>query len=88
MNVGMLQMNLLISHQNLSNARDFGIKEGGAVFTPVEVDELMDIVANHVKEVMAMITIGRQTLKNGQASSSSGASSSSAGKGPSAPHRR
>ena len=71
MNVGMLQMNLLLSHQNLSNARDFGVKDGGATFTPEEVDELMKIVGNHVKEVMAMITIGRQTLKSGSGASSS-----------------
>ena len=68
MNVGMLQMNLLLVHQSLSNARDFGVKEGGTAYSP---EELMSTVATHVKEVMAMITIGRQTLKAGSAASSS-----------------
>ena len=71
MNVGMLQMNLLLSHQNLSNARDFGVKDGGAPFSVEEVDELMNIVADHVKEVMGMITMGRHTLKAGSGASSS-----------------
>jgi hypothetical protein len=71
MHVGMLQMNLLMSHQTLSNARDFGIKTDGAVYTPDEVDELMGTVGTHVKEVMAMITIGRHTLKSGSSASSS-----------------
>lgn len=63
-------MDLMTSHQLLSNCKDFGMKENGEPYGAHEVDALLQTVGGCVKEVMGLITVGRETLRSSASSSS------------------
>ena len=71
----MLQMELMISHQKLSDAKDFGVTEADETLSQEQVENLMEGVTVCSREAMGVIAVGKQYLKD--IASSSGASSGS-----------
>ena len=71
----MPQMDLWISHQKLSDAKDFGVSDAGERLSQDQVENLMEGVTVCSREAMGVIAVGKQYLKD--VASSSGASSGS-----------
>ena len=69
-------MDLMISHQKLSDAKDFGVSDVGETLSQAQVENLMEGVTVCSREAMGVIAVGKQYLKD--VASSSGASSGSA----------
>ena len=69
-------MDLMVSHQKLSDAKDFGVSEAGDTLSQAQVENLMEGVTVCSREAMGVIAVGKQYLKD--VASSSGASSGSA----------
>ena len=65
-------MDLLISHQKLSDAKDFGVTDGGEVLDQAQVQALMEGVTVCSREAMGVITVGKQYLKDSASSSNAG----------------
>ncbi len=72
----MLQMDLMVSHQQLSDAKDFGVTEADEPLSQAQIQNLMEGVTLCSREAMGVIAVGKQYLKD--IASSSGASSGSA----------
>jgi hypothetical protein len=72
----MLQMDLMVSHQQLSDAKDFGVTEADEPLSQAQIQNLMEGVTLCSREAMGVIAVGKQYLKD--IVSSSGASSGSA----------
>ena len=72
----MPQMDLWISHQKLSDAKDFGVTEADEPLSPGQIEALMEGVTVCSREAMGVIAVGKQYLKD--IASSSGASNGSA----------
>ena len=72
----MLQMDLMVSHQKLSDAKDFGVNERNEHLSPEQIQNLMEGVTLCSREAMGVIAVGKQYLKD--IATGSSASSSSA----------
>ena len=57
-------MTLLVAHQHLSNAKDFGTDEAGQVLTSDHIEQMMEDLTMCSREAMGLITIGKQYLKD------------------------
>ena len=67
-------MDLLISHQKLSDAKDFGVTEANEPLTQEQVQTLMQHVTVCSREAMGVIAVGKQYLKDAVSSSASSGS--------------
>lgn len=75
----MHQMSLLLAHQALADACDFGVSAEGEVLSNDDIEKLMEAVTRCSREAMGLITVGKQYLKDNK---DSGAASSASGMTP------
>ena len=67
-------MDLMISHQKLSDAKDFGVTEANEPLSQEQVQTLMQHVTVCSREAMGVIAVGKQYLKDAASSSASSSS--------------
>ena len=56
-------MDLLMAHQKLSDAKDFGVTEAGENLNHSQIENLMEEVTVCSREAMGVITVGKEHLK-------------------------
>ncbi len=61
----------MMAHQHVANAKDFGVDDNNKPYTTEALENLMAMCGIEIKEVMGLIAIGRQSLKQSAPSSSS-----------------